>query len=136
MATKSFPWWSSSRAAATLPLVVGVQLAGGALDHPDVQPGQAGDAEAQGHGGDDGAGFVVLVPEGSPGPRRRLRPRTRRRWRELPLGPAGLIDGVVVQHLVGQLHQVFEDGGIVVARGRQGADDLPQMVVGAKGRSR
>ena len=98
-----------------LALVVGVQLAGGALDHPDVQPGQAGDAEAQGHGGDDGAGFVVLVPEGVQGHGAAFGPEPDAVGGELPLGPAGLIDGVVVQHLVGQLHQVFEDGGIVVA---------------------
>ena len=39
---------------------------------------------------------------------------------------------MVVQDLVGQLHERFEHLGVVVARGEQGTNDLSQMVVGGK----
>ena len=111
-------------------LVVGVQLAGGALYLPDVQAGQAGDAEAQGDGGDDGAGLLILVVEGVQLHGAALSPEPHAVGGELALCPAGFVHRMMVQHFVGQLHQVLEHSGVVVARGQKGADDLTQMVVG------
>ena len=37
---------------------------------------------------------------------------------------------MAVQHFVGQLHQVLQHSGVVVAGGQQGTDDLTQVIVG------
>ena len=73
---------------------------------------------------------MILVPEGVQGHGAALGPEPHAVGGELALGAALLVDGVVVQDLVGQLHQVLQYLGVVVAGGQQGADDLAQVVVG------
>ena len=113
-----------------LALIVGVQLAGGAFHLYRLQAAQACDALAEGDGGDDGAVLAILVHEGAQGHAGAFRPEPDAVGGQLALRAAGLVDGVVVQDLVGQLHQVGQGLGVVAAGGQQGADDLAQVVVG------
>ena len=118
-----------------LALVVGVQIAVGALHMGVGQTHQLGDAPHQRHRADDGALLAILALEGGQLHGAARAPGPDHVGGQLAALHACPVDGMIPQNLVAQLHQAgdflrIRAGGVVVA------DGLLQHVVGLGGMER